>query len=342
MEKGFREGDFIETKQGLIFDVKGLVHPPNRVIAFIRYYQSSIGERQRDKHRSYEKVYSLSERYSWLKNNFPEYLVYDPVFDEEICEVPTNHVKMHYMPVKVLQRLRKTESLDDLERAVLEMASLLKSSANIPWNAIGASGSVMAGLHTIDSDIDLVVYGSKNCWKVYSTIKFLFEDPSCPLKPYSRNELRKLFDFRSKDTLMSFEDFVAVESRKSFQGKFLDRDFFIRFVKDFGEIDEKYGDILYKNCGYGKIEAVVVDDSESIFTPCTYKIENVKNVEGPKLQPIKEIVSFRGRFCEQARKGETVVAQGKIEHVVDRRNGSEYFRLLIGNKPSDFMVLKRL
>ncbi|MEM2880194.1 MAG: hypothetical protein QXU19_06330, partial [Candidatus Bathyarchaeia archaeon] len=88
--------------------------------------------------------------------------------------------------------------------------------------------------------------------------------------------------------------------------------------------------------------AVVVDDSESIFTPCTYKIENVKNVEGPKLQPIKEIVSFRGRFCEQARKGETVVAQGKIEHVVDRRNGSEYFRLLIGNKPSDFMVLKRL
>jgi predicted nucleotidyltransferase len=89
-----------------------------------------------------------------------------------------------------------------------------------------------------------------------------------------------------------------------------------------------------------KIEAVVVDDSEAIFTPCTYKIEDVKIVEGPKLQPITEIASFRGRFCEQARKGEAVVAQGKLEHVTDHRSGEEYFRLLLGNKPTDYMILK--
>lgn len=340
MEKRFREGDFIETKHGLIFDVKGLVHPPDKIVAFIRYYPSKAGERRRSKLRRYEKVYSLSKRYEWLKRNFPEYLVYDPIFDEVLCEVPISHIKRHHMPVKVLERLRKSENLDEMERAVLEMASLLKSSACIPWTAIGASGSIMAGLHTPSSDIDLVVYGSENCWKVYSAIESLFGEPSSPLKPYSLDELQKLFDFRSKDTIVCFEDFVKTELRKVLQGKFNGRDYFIRFVKDFSEIGERYGDIRYKNYGYAKIEALVTDDSEAIFTPCTYKIGNVKIVEGPKLQPIKEIVSFRGRFCEQAWNGETVVAQGKIEHVVDYRKGCEYFRLLLGNRPEDYMVLK--
>lgn len=339
MEKRFREGDFIETWQGLIFDVKGLVHPPDRVIAFIRYYPSRAGKRRSGKHL-YDKVYSLSKRYEWLKENAPEYLVYDPIFDEVLCEVPISHIKKHYKPIETLRRLRKTRNPDALERMIVEMASLLKSSASIPWNAVGASGSVMVGLHTTSSDIDLVVYGSENCWRVYHAIEALFKDHSCPLKPYSSADLRRLFDFRSKDTIMSFEDFVKTESRKLLQGKFGERDYFIRFVKDFNEIGERYGSIHYRNCGYAKIEADVVDDSEAIFTPCTYKIENVKVIEGPKLQPIKEIVSFRGRFCEQARKGETIVAQGKIEHVMDNRSGSEYFRLILGNRPEDYMILK--
>jgi predicted nucleotidyltransferase len=154
------------------------------------------------------------------------------------------------------------------------------------------------------------------------------------------DELKGLFDFRSKDTLVSLEDFVKTESRKVLQGKFMDRDYFIRFVKEWNEISEKYGDVCYRNCGYVKIEATVVDDTEAIFTPCTYKIEDVKVVEGPKLQPIMEIASFRGRFCEQAKKGEIVIAQGKIEHVKDQKRGCEYFRLLLGNKPTDYMILK--
>jgi predicted nucleotidyltransferase len=50
-------------------------------------------------------------------------------------------------------------------------------------------------------------------------------------------------------------------------------------------------------------------------------------------------VSFRGRFCEQAKIGEEIMAQGKVEHVSDKRNSSEYYRLILGNKPKDYMVL---
>jgi len=116
-------------------------------------------------------------------------------------------------------------------------------------------------------------------------------------------------------------------------------DYYIRFVKDWNEIEERYGDVRYKNVGYGKIEAMVVDDSESIFTPCTYKIENVKVVEGSKFKPIKEVASFRGRFCEQARNGEKIIVQGKIERVI-KRDGTIYYRILVGNKPTDYVIPK--
>ena len=333
-----REGDFIETDEGLIFDVKGLVHPTNRIIAFIRYFPRENGERINEE-RAYEKVYSLSKRYDWLKRNFPKYLVYDPVFDETLCEVPVEAVKEHFIPIQKLQKLRSSKSLDELENLALKLAILLKEAANISWSAIGISGSLMARLHTSSSDIDPIVYGSKNCFKIYSVLQRMLKNGDSPFKPYTREDLKILFDLRSKDTFINFEDFVTVESRKVLQGKFLGRDYFIRCVKDWNEIDEKYGDVCYKNSGYAKIEATIVDDFESIFTPCKYKVKNVRVIEGPKLQPILEIASFRGRFCEQAKTGEVVIAQGKVEHVMDCRQNCEYFRLLLGNKPSDYMIL---
>jgi predicted nucleotidyltransferase len=333
------EGFLIESVEGIIFDVKGLAHPPDKVIAFPRFIPDPKGSRIR-KGVKYSKVYGISERFDFLEKTLPNYVVYDPVFDEKLCEVPLENVKRVYNPVSRLKMLRSRENLDASERAALNCIRILKEKARVPWNRLGISGSLLVGLHAATSDIDPVVYGVENCRKAHAALRKLLEEGDTPFKPYGLEDLRRLFAFRSKDTKMNFEDFVKVESRKAFQGKFMDRDYFVRFVKEWNEIDEKRGDVRYRNCGYVKIEATVVDDAEAIFTPCTYKIEDVKIVEGPKLQPIMEIASFRGRFCEQAKKGEIVIAQGKLEHVTDRKRGCEYFRLLLGNKPTDYMILK--
>jgi predicted nucleotidyltransferase len=335
-----REGDLIETAQGLIFDVKGLVHPPKRVIAFPRYFPCDEGERRRH-NEAYSKIYSLSKRYALLKERFPQYLVHDPVFDEILCEVPVSDIKKRYDPVTGLQELQKSKTLDELESKALLLAEQLKEKAGIPWKAIGISGSILVGLHTPSSDIDPVVYGSANCEKAYSALKEFLKDAKSPFKPYNREDLRALFDFRSKDTAMSFEDFVRTDLGKVMQGKFMSVDYFVRFVKDWAEVDEEYGDVQYKNVGYASIRATVTDDSESTFTPCMYKVEDVKILEGSEVPSIQEIVSFRGRFCEQARTGGIVVAKGKVEHVTDRKRSLQYFRLLIGNKPSDYMTIER-
>jgi len=332
-----REGDLLETTENILFDVKGLVHPPDRIVAFLRYVPDPNGDRKRDEMR-YRKVYALSKRYALLKRKFPQYLVYDPVFNEHLCEVPIEAVKRHYQPANRLRDLRYEDKLDEVERTALRFVELLKENAEVPWSKLGISGSILVKLHTPASDIDPIVYGSENGYRVYSALKRMLEDRKNPVKPYSLKELKELFDFRSKDTVMRFEDFVRTDSRKVLQGKFMGKDYFVRFVKDWNEIKEQYGTILYKPVGYAKIRAKIVDDSEAIFTPCCYKIENVEILEGPRVESIEEIVSFRGRFCEQANSGEVVIAQGKVERLQIEGN-REHFRLLLGNNVSDHMII---
>jgi len=331
-----REGDLIEAFDGALFDVKGFVHPPNKLIAFIRYVPDPTGDRKRDG-VTYRKVYALSERYALLKRAFPQYLVYDPVFDELLCEVPIEDVKKHYQPINHLEGLRHKGASDETERLALTFIELLKDNMRVPWRKLGISGSILVGLHTSTSDIDPIIYGSESCRKVHAALKTLLGDEKSHAKAYDLEGLRGLFDFRSGDTATVFEDFVRTESRKVLQGKFMGRDYFIRCVKDWDEVKEQYGTVRYRTEGYAKIKAQVTDDSEAIFTPCRYGIENVEILEGAHVKPIREIASFRGRFCEQAEKGEGVIAQGKVERVqgVER---NVHYRLLLGNQKSDFMI----
>jgi predicted nucleotidyltransferase len=335
-----REGDLIQTRDNVIFDVKGLVHPPTKVIAFPRYIPSPTGTRGSGKDL-YGKVYNLAERFKYLEQNAPNLIVRDPVFDENLCEVPYEAIKKRYDPIEKLATLRTSKGLEPLEEKAVRLAEDLKEAAGIPWSAIGISGSVLVGLYTAKSDLDPIVYGADACRKAYAALEDLLRDGDSQFKPYSREGLRALFGFRSKDTVMSFEDFARVERRKAFQGMFEGVDYFVRFVKDWSEAGEQYGDVCFRNSGYAKITATVADDSEALFTPCTYKIENTTVVEGAKLEPLSEIASFRGRFCEQAKKGEAVTAQGKVERVTNKKTGQEHHRIILGNKPADYMVLLR-
>ncbi len=335
-----REGDLIRTKANVVFDVKGTVHPKDRVVAFPRFIPSPDGARKGND-TTYGKVYSLSDRFTYLQKNHSELIVFDSVFGETLCEVPTAEIAQLYQPTEKLAQLRTAENRSTLEEKAYRLAITLKEKADIPWSSIGISGSIMAGLTTETSDIDPLVYGVENSRKAYKALQILRITEGSGFKAYTKAELKTLYDFRSKDTQMSFEDFQAVENRKAFQGMFMGTDYFIRFVKDWKDITEQYGDVRFENSGYCKILSTIADDQDALFTPCTYKLGSVQIIDGPHLSPIEEIVSFRGRFCMQATVGEKIEAQGKIELVTNKKSGKDHYRLIIGNKPQDYMVLLR-
>ena len=134
---------------------------------------------------------------------------------------------------------------------------------------------------------------------------------------------------------MSFETFLRHEEPKRLQGKFNGTEYFIRCVREWDEWQENYGNRRYFPAGRSTVQATVSNDTESIFTPCVYRLIDAEGARRP--QAPSEIISFRGRFCEQAHTGERIRARGSLERVVDQR-GDDY-RLVVGEDPSDYLVV---
>jgi len=333
----FREGDFIETGENLIFDVKGMVHPPGKVVAYVRYIPDSEGERQRNGQR-FRKVYDLSERSEYLRRNHPEYLAYDAVFDEVLNIVPTERVTVHYEPVQKAFEIRKGRRLRIEEEQALGFINRIMDSADVSARSIGVSGSILVGLSNRSSDIDVIVYGSEECMRVNEALGKLLSEGG-DFRVFDMDVMRARYMERQADAGVSFDRYVFHELRKPFQGCYKCREFFVRYIRDWSEMGERYGDRHYKNAGYVTVKGLVADDFESLFTPCTYLVDDVTIVEGKECAPIREVASFRGRFCQQAKTGERFIARGKMERV--EAGGRLYHRLLLGNTPNDFMVTLR-
>ncbi|MEM3506174.1 MAG: hypothetical protein QW589_04895 [Candidatus Bathyarchaeia archaeon] len=336
-EMKFREGDFIETKEHLIFDVKGFIHPPKKVIAFLRYIPDKNGDRKRG-NLTFKKIYSLNEKNELLKKLWPNYLSFDKVFGKVLPLIPFSNILCYYDPIIKLKELKDKIEKDSLEQSALGFAEMLIDDTGIPSRFFGISGSLLVSLHKIDSDIDLIVYGEKNSFKVYDSLKALFSSNKA-LKHYDEFDIKNLYKTRGMEKSMDFNVFLYHERRKFLEGKFKGKDFFIRCVKDWNEIKESYGKCLYREVGNVVLKAKVEHSSEAIFTPSRYKIKDVRILKGDKEKIPIEIISFRGRFCEQAFENEKIMARGKLEKVLIKNE--EFFRLVIGEDPKDFLICLR-
>lgn len=331
-----REGDFLETVEGLIFDVKGLVHPHDRIISFLRYVPSSDGDRERGGVR-YKKVYDLKKRWELLRNYYPQYIYLDPFFGIELQAIPLQNVRTHYDPRKKLNDLLRKDLCLKIEREVVQLVQSLAKQSKVNISSIGVTGSILVGLQTSDSDIDLIIYGIDQSRSIHRTLKQFHHDKTT-LQAYDLKDLRRLYKCRSMEKAMKFRDFYSHERRKVLQGKFGSRDYFIRCVRDWSEVRSVYGHFTCQRLGTAKISADVCDDSESIFTPCIYGIENVKVFGDAKPAPDR-LISFRGRFCEQVTVGERLMATGELEQVSTEHD--QYLQLVVGESSLDFIVAVR-
>ena len=332
------ESHYLETHEGLFFAVKGLVHPSDRFIACVRYAPDPKGDRQKEGQR-YRRLYHFEEQEQFLQTEHPHYLTFDSVCQATLQSVPHVCIRRVYDPRVHLQELLQS-GRDSVEEDALAFVSVLQQEASIPWHGLGISGSLLIGLHTPHSDLDVTVYGVQNSWAVHHMLKKLLTDGTRQLRKFDRQGVEKLYSERVADTRMSFDDFVRTEKDKVMQGWFRGRPYFIRFLREPAEADESYGDFYYAPLGRTGIKATVLDAGESIFTPCRYSLAAIDVLEGSPAEDVAEIVSYRGRFCEQAQVGDMIQAWGTLERV-QAKGGRVWHRLLLGNSPDDIMVAQR-
>ncbi len=330
------EGFAVETVEGLIFTVKGLVHPPDRLIAYLRYFPHVRGDRKRNA-TFYRRVYQFEEQRKILQRQFPAYIGYDPAFGIELQGVPWQYVRQIHDPCKRLANIRDHGPADSLEQGALAFADLLKSTAGVPVESFGISGSLLVGLHKPESDLDLVVYGEQEGHAVHEALRRLLANPSGPVRGLGRDSMTALHASHQADTPLSFTDFARLQSRKVNEGYFAEFRYFIRFVKRSEEIDERYGDPYFEPLGTATIGCRVSDHRDAVFTPCAYEVEDVVFLDGKPEDDVREVVAFRGRFSDQVRAGEGAIAKGRLERVTSAA-GKVYHRLTVGGRAGDYLL----
>ncbi len=365
------EGDFIETRDGLIFDVKGNLHPKDRKIAYLRYvparfFNSDFQNAQKKKkrtiknyiekkyevsvsdirfgHEVYVKLYDIPSRFKILSLFKPEYIFTSNLYDFPLQSVPNQDILTIYAPEEhLLTTLQSTK-----ENTLRNLVDFLQTGGNIPLNHIGLSGSSMVGLDETNSDYDIVIYGEKECLRVHTFLEGLFSQTqnltskNSRIHTYKGRTLRKHYKTRAKGFSIKFKDFTFIERKKSHQFVIDGKDVFIRYSKFHrtNAVLPQFEDFSFKNLGRVSLNGIIVEDTQSIFTPGKYGIKIIEIVKGDEKisGEFIEIFTLRGRFLEQGKKGDVVQIEGKLELKENLETNEKSQQIVIGTDSNDLMI----
>ena len=326
----------VETSEHWIFSVKGMLHPPDRVIAYLRYLPDPAGDRKRGG-LAYRRVYRFEEQVDLLRSRRPEFLHRDPVLGLDVQSVPRSQCQRVHDPHDFLAGLGRSGPANAVEADALALADQLQRASGIDWTDLGITGSVMLGTQRPDSDLDLIVYGQASCKAMHQGLAKLLGEETGAVRRLEPEDLRGLYASHRPDTPLTLQDFVRLQGRKVNEMRYRDRAVFVRFVKRLQEYGERYGERRYQSVGRATLRATVHDDSDAIFTPCRYGVQDAVVLQGPQFGDVREIVSYRGRFSDQLRAGEVAEGSGTIERVVGEGIES-YHRLVIGGQAGDWLL----
>lgn len=319
-----RDGEAFVTEEGFIFYVFGYTHPPDRVVAFLKYipskYASQFPLRYLKRRWNFkgkalvrpEKLYT-AQNYQILidsfRKNFSHYVYSCPFRMKEIISAPLNRVKKYLVPKDCLQNLPTSTEQDNLKKLTMELVSMLSHEAKVGIHNFGVHGSIALNMHSPDSDIDLVIYGGKNFRKVEAAIRKLVE----------RGEISYVFTTR-------------IDKMRKHHGCYKGKIFVYNATRTFKEVKTEYGENHYQPIKPIQFKCKILDDNEAMFRPAIYRIHNYLplNKDFKLPDPPTQVVSMIGVYRNIARTGDKIEVSGMLERVTNTQNSNSFFQVVVG------------
>ena len=266
-----------------------------------------------------EKLYTSKNYKTFIevfRGNFPDYIYYCPLRKKELITTPLNLIEEVFVPKDCLENLRKIDDLDSLQTKALNLLDLISEASDVSLQDFGMHGSIALNMHSPESDIDFVVYGSENFRRVENAISELV----------NKGKLVYLFSNR-------------LDKARKFQGRYMNKIFMYNAARKPEEIETEYGSTRFTPIAPVKFQCTVVDDTESIFRPATYKIKNYKSLEPTSELQIDKIpdrvVSNIGCYRNIARNSSEIKVAGNLERVEIIKTGKIYHQVVVGTATSE-------
>jgi predicted nucleotidyltransferase len=325
------DGDTFVTKDGFIFNTFGYEHPASRVFAFLKYIPAEFRQQfnvdMLARTWSYkgvqlfraEKLYTAKNYQTFVetfRRSFPDYLYYCPFRNKELITSPIDSIKTAYVPRQCLKSLKKLKNHDEIQTKALKLLNLVSEKSGVSLADFGIHGSIALNMHSLESDIDFVVYGTENFRIVEKAINELVN--AGKLSYISGNRL---------------------EAARRFQGRFEGKIWMFNATKQRDEIRNDYGMFRYVPIAPVRFQCTVTDDSETMYRPAIYEISNYKPLDTSSELQIEQVpnrvVSNIGCYRNIARAGSEIKVAGKLERVEPVGEGQASYQVVVGTATSE-------
>jgi len=312
----------------------GYEHPDDRIFAFLKYIPAKYKDLFKVQMLSRtwkfgtnpltsqlfraEKLYTAKNYQTFIevfRKNFPNYLFYDQTRDKEIITAPLDKIDHVFVPKDRLVWLQNLKKPDELQKLALEIVDLVQNESGVPYSDLGIHGSIALEMHSPESDIDFVVYGTDNFRQVEQTLQIL-----------------------ANQGTVSYIAGNRIEAARKFVGKYQGKIWMYNATKKSEEIKGKYGDYTYISLAPVRFLADVCDDTETMYRPAIYKITNYRPQDAQSeldLDQIpRQVVSNIGCYRNVARAGQQIKVAGTLEKVQNTQ-GTTFYQVVVGTATSE-------
>ncbi|MCS7094296.1 MAG: hypothetical protein NZ988_00595 [Thaumarchaeota archaeon] len=301
---------------GHYFAVKGVVHPPKRVVSVLAWAHS---------YGRYLRSRSIYQTYSLLKEHLPEAIHFDDNAGQVLPAIPIEEVEEVIAPI----RRERIKVCDELTRKAKELIDLIDPTCDL---GIGLTGSLLLGLQDDSSDIDLVIFSTSGS---ESLLCILDELRRKEVVSTGRGSIAEDVVLRRGDSAVPTAIWIRLESRKRLIGEYRGTHFTVKVVPLPDEYWEPYGTRRWRSMGRCVLLSEVTDDRFAITTPNAYGVRTIEVIRGPEnASEVVRVESMRSRFSEAAYARETVLVSGRLE--MDLLNDT--YRVFLGFHPSDALI----
>jgi len=200
---------------------------------------------------------------------------------------------------------------DELQNKAIDLVRLLSNQSGVSLTDFGLHGSIALNMYSSHSDIDLVVYGARNFRRLEETIENMVKE----------NALSYVFANR-------------LDAARRFKGRFKNTIFMYNAIRNTEELCHKYAAFRFKPVKIVEFRCRVKDDSETMFRPAIYAIEDYEPLNDSSMLTREEapgrVVSMIGCYRNVARKGQEIEVQGKLEQCENVETGTPSYQVVVG------------
>ncbi len=333
------ESTIITTKDGLHCQVYSSEHPDDLIIVKPKYiptdrihsdalpYRYISGTRM-NRLNMWIKATALKKYINDFKKAYPDYFYKGQYGGDWFFVVPRHKIEKIYDPRQGLQELMKMpeHALDQHLKNTVGLVKFLAKSG-VSSKDMGITYSTLVGHYFPGtSDMNAVVYGKKNFWRV---ISFLEKARHPSLRWKTDIEWIDYHTKRGRDLQLKKEDFLFHSQRKQGEGFWNGNLFLVFGVEKKRETFLNPDNEIRQPVGFFKGRGIVSSNLNSGVRPGSYDLKN-GSIAGFKNDfPLSQIVFYSRNFVMHAKKGELVEAQGMLE-LITPQSGKKFYRIVVG------------